>query len=300
MFDDENDESILLNCGSCSESSGKLTLCIWCSRTGLCKKCLDPSALPYVCGTLKWCCSACSKLNLTEYLCLISSKLSKLEKIETDVTEIKQSLKQTIDAATEPEQLSNHMIMPTNGSYTRGFSGPLSNHSAMPTIGSYSGAVKTSMTLNPAKQMFEKSNKPRRESTNSISSDASRKRRRTTVTEVAVVQGKRSDTVFKGVKPAPRKPPRKHYFLSRVPPSIDKSAVMDSCHSQILDPIACRELPSRNKNLRSFHIVFPEEKTDMIECADTWPEDIILRRYFLNEEARIWLNTLNIEQLNNT
>ena len=162
------------------------------------------------------------------------------------------------------------MIMPTIGSYTRGLSGPLSNHMAMPTIGSYSGAVKRSMTLNPAKQMFEKCNKPRRESINSISSDASRKRRQTTVAEVAVVQGKRSDTVFRGVKPAPRKPPRKQYFLSRVPLSIDKPALMIFCHSQnflsLTDPIACHELPDRNKNLKSFHILFPEKNGEDRMC----------------------------------
>ena len=135
MFDDDNVDSIVINCGSCSESSGTLTISLWCSRTGLRKQCLAPSALPYVCGALKWCCSTCSKLNLSEYLCLISSKLSELDKIETDVTEIKQSLKQTTDAATEPEQLSNHMIMPTNGSYTREYSRPLSNYMVMTTIG---------------------------------------------------------------------------------------------------------------------------------------------------------------------
>ena len=75
---------------------------------------------------------------------------------------------------------------------------------------------------------------------------------------------------------------------------------MDFCDSQNVDSIACREPPSWNKNFKSFHIVCPEEKTDTIECADTWPEDIILRRYYLNEEARIRLNTLNVEQLSNT
>ena len=76
-------------------------------------------------------------------------------------------------------------------------------------------------------------------------------------------------------------------------PRILRESLLEYCQQKEMDPIACRELPSMRQNVKSFHLVIPEAKMDIAESSDTWPEHVILRRYFLNDEARSWLKTVN-------
>ena len=38
--------------------------------------------------------------------------------------------------------------------------------------------------------------------------------------------------------------------------------------------------------MKAFHISVPAAESSITEDSNIWPEDIILRRYLLNEEAR--------------
>ena len=114
------------------------------------------------------------------------------------------------------------------------------------------------------------------------------------VVDVNVVKGSQTgSTSFTGIELKPRGAPRRHYFVSRVSTNITKESLLEYCQQKELDPIACRELPSMRQNVKSFHLVIPEAKMDIAESSDTWPEHVILRRYFLNDEARSWLKTVN-------
>ena len=250
------------------------TLCMWCASAGLCKEC-DPFT-DYIlqCGSVQWSSEECSGVTPTRILSQLNAKLNKLNKIESDVSEIKESITNTQDdnifnepsAAETAKLLVNPINRPT---YAQKVVGP-----------------------NPPRPYFNFQNC--KDGHFSVSSDKSKKRKRS-VNEIAIVQGSKTNASFQGVQPKPRLPPRRHYFISRVPQSIDTASLLDYCNEQNMKPLACRELPSRNRQLKSFHVVFPEDTTELVESTETWPANIILRRYFLNEEARNWLKTLNSE-----
>ncbi len=97
---------------------------------------------------------------------------------------------------------------------------------------------------------------------------------------------------FQGTQPKPKGAPRRHYFVSRVAPEVTTEALLEHCKKQNLSPTACRELPSQRPDVKSFHLILPESKSDLAELNETWPEHVILRRYFLNYKARSWIKTM--------
>ena len=52
------------------------------------------------------------------------------------------------------------------------------------------------------------------------------------------------------------------------------------CDSKGLEPKAGRELPSKRPDMKSYHVIFPLSKEELVQPSETWPENIILRRYF--------------------
>ena len=103
-----------------------------------------------------------------------------------------------------------------------------------------------------------------------------------------------ASTSINGVKPSEREE-RRHYFLSRVSSTVDTTMLNDYCKEKNLTLLGCRELPSKRADMKSFHVVIPVNERIVAEKAETWPENIIVCRYFLNEEARTWLKSLNLQ-----
>lgn len=154
---------------------------------------------------------------------------------------------------------------------------------------SYSQIAKSSANLNSAKAIFDRRQPARR---GSVSSDGGSKRKKLEINPVTVITGSSSSGQLKGVEPKPRFPPRRHYFISRLSTEVNETNLVQYCQEKKMEPIACRELPSKRPDMKSFHIVFPETKVELIESEDAWPEHIILRRYFLNDEARKWIKDI--------
>ena len=225
---------------------------------------------------MNWICDECSKLSIKNLVLQLNLKLQKLDKIESDKTEVKQALIASHDKDVFTVCTGNEIVEAPSNPWHKP---------------SYAQKV---IETNPARNILG-IRKNRRDSAFSVTSDRSKKWKRS-VNEVAVLQGNKTNATFQGVQPKLKLPPRKHYFVSRVPVTVDTDSLLRYCNDQNLNPLACRELPSRNQQVKSLHIIFPDDKTELVECSDTWPENIILRRYFLNDEARAWLKTVNSGQ----
>ena len=53
-----------------------------------------------------------------------------------------------------------------------------------------------------------------------------------------------------------------------------------------------REITQEDHTLRSFHVIFAGEKSELIDSPDFWPQNTIVNRFFLNDEAKSWLKSL--------
>ena len=112
-------------------------------------------------------------------------------------------------------------------------------------------ADRTKASLNP----FFRRNQ-RRDSISSQVSGSREKRRRVSPVKVPVVTGTATASTVKGVKSAEREV-RRHYFLSRVTTDVDIDVLKEYCKEKNLTVLGCRELPSKRKDMKSFHIVVP-------------------------------------------
>ena len=57
-----------------------------------------------------------------------------------------------------------------------------------------------------------------------------------------------------------------------------------------------REVTRSGSSTRSFHLVFDEESSSVIETEDFWLDNVIPGRFFLNQEAIDWLKSLKKRQ----
>ena len=247
---------------------------------------------PYIVsvGKMSWKCDDCASISIAS---LLSKILPKLDVLSTDMNEVKKSLAdmRQPNVVQKPSYLER---------LTKG--GPKSNpfpelrrERAESTASNKSERKKRKLRnqqtddleldapslVDTEDETFQPSNKVR-----------NNKRK---VIPVHVLTGSKTDgnSTLSGVELKPRGPPRRHYFVSRVSSNVTTEILMNYCLHKDLEPIACRELPSMRQNVKSFHLVLPESKMDIAESSDTWPEHVILRRYFLNDEARSWLKTVN-------
>ena len=253
-------------CCACNGlSSDEPTRCLWCQKATICVECCPMDAISVKSGSTAWSCSSCSKLSIPNLLTSIAEKLNKIDAIQSEVILLRNDLKLSMERKDHQTDV-----------FTVCNSKP----------DTYAEQAKK-MTI--PQRIFKMD---RRNSSCSESNAENTKKRKREVAKVDVVLGKKTDAVLKGVKPADRKPPRKHYFISRVEKDVDISSLVNYCKAQNLgQPLACRELPSKNLNQKSFHLVFPEDKSELVESSDIWPEHISVR-YFLNEEERTWLKSL--------
>ena len=297
-------------CACCDEDIGEddnVLTCELCSFRFIKTTCVGMSA-KIACGSIQWKCPECSKISTANLLQQIMSKLSKIDEIGKDVEILKSQNRNERRGYTHVASLNrmdskgngaslNRLDSKGNSAYlhesvaTHDDNAELTESQNCTQVVSKqlyeSYADRTKASLNP----FFRRNQ-RRDSISSQVSGSREKRRRVSPVKVPVVTGTATASTVKGVKSAEREV-RRHYFLSRVTTDVDIDVLKEYCKEKNLTVLGCRELPSKRKDMKSFHIVVPAAECLIAEDSDTWPEDIILRRYFLNEEARTWLKSMN-------
>ena len=149
---------------------------MWCASAGLCKE-YDPFT-DYIlqCCSAQWSCGECSGVIPTRILSQLNVKLNKLNKIESDITEIKECITNTQD--------DNILNYPSAAEATK----PLVNLVNRPTY------AQKCVGPNPPQPYFSFQN--RKDSHFSVSSDKSKKRKRSAY-KIAIVQGSKTMLVFK-------------------------------------------------------------------------------------------------------
>ena len=94
---------------------------------------------------------------------------------------------------------------------------------------------------------------------------------------------------FSGVR---RKQSRRHIYLGRLNTNCTDELIKNWCANNGAELLHLREISREGSKLRSYHLVFPESSSDIIERSDFWPENVVHGRYYLNEEARNWLKSI--------
>ena len=308
-------------CACCDEDIGEddnVLTCELCSFRFIKTTCVGMSA-KIACGSIQWKCPECSKINTANLLQQIMSKLSKIDEIGKDVEILKSQNRNERRGYTHVASLNrmdskgngaslNRLDSKENSAYLHESVATHDDNAELPESQNCTQVVSKQLyesyadrtkgktvvamagshgSLNP----FFRRNQ-RRDSISSQVSGSREKRRRVSPVKVPVVTGTATASTVKGVKSAEREV-RRHYFLSRVTTDVDIDVLKEYCKEKNLTVLGCRELPSKRKDMKSFHIVVPAAECLIAEDSDTWPEDIILRRYFLNEEARTWLKSMN-------
>ena len=278
-----------IKCASCEVAcDSDIITCEICGLYAIHIQCLGNDPFHISVGKMSWKCDNCANVSIAS---LLSTILPKLDALSSDMSMVKNSI-------TEMKQ-SN---APQRPSYLDALS------KGVPKMNPFLDRRERldSAASNRSERKKRKlKNQQENEATDFTvdltetededmrpKNDARTSRKK--VVNVNVVKGSQTgSTSFTGVELKPRGAPRRHYFVSRVSTNITKESLHEYCQQKEMDPIACRELPSMRQNVKSFHLVIPEAKMDIAESSDTWPEHVILRRYFLNDEARSWLKTVN-------
>lgn len=98
------------------------------------------------------------------------------------------------------------------------------------------------------------------------------------------------DGNFKGVS----KPPgRKHMKICRVTKENTVETLKDYCLKNGVTVSHVREISREDSTFKSFHCVFESCDSEKVDSPDFWPADVTFGRYYLNDEARLWLRKLN-------
>ena len=230
--------------------------CDMCRSRCIKGACIGLTSAAVTCGSIQWRCPDCSKISTLSIFEQILLKMNKIDKLEKDVESLKSQ-----NFTSKPETFAN--VAKLNKSCPSGIINPFRRNQRTDSTSSQVSVTRTE------------------------------KRRRTSPVKVPVLVGtSAASTSIKGVKTSEREE-RRHYFLSRVSSTVDTTRLNDYCKEKNLTLLGCRELPSKRADMKSFHVVILVNESIVAEKAETWPENIIVRRYFLNEEARTWLKSLN-------
>ena len=100
-----------------------------------------------------------------------------------------------------------------------------------------------------------------------------------------------SSSLF-GVPKPPPPPPRWHIFAPRFAPSASPEELIAYCSNQGAKPVAVRVVSKRESKVKSFHCLFKNTMKDKIQSANFWPENVLIKTFRLNDEAREWLKKL--------
>ena len=271
-------------CTCCDEDIGQgdnVLTCDVCNFRCIKTTCVGMSTT-VACGSIQWKCPDCSKISTANLFQQIMSKLNKIDEIGKDVELLKSQNRNKRGQSYANVAAHDVVELPMSQN---------SIESSKQLSESYADRTKINAVTHGSLNPFLLRNQ-RRDSQSSQASGSREKRRRVSPVKVPVVTGTATASTIKGVKSSEREE-RRHYFLSRVAANVDTDVLKNYCKEKNLTVLGCRDLPSKRKDMKSFHIVIPAAESTIAENADTWPEDIILRRYFLNEEARTWLKSIN-------
>ena len=100
-----------------------------------------------------------------------------------------------------------------------------------------------------------------------------------------------SSTLF-GVPKPPPPPPRWHIFATRSAPSASPEELIEYCSNQVAKSVAVRVVSKPESKVKSFRCLFENTMKDKIQSADFWPENVLIKTFRLNDEAREWLKKL--------
>ena len=269
---DNGHQSVKIICCGCNKSmSEEPSLCVCCRKAAVCLRCCPLDSIVINPTSSMWSWNSCLRLSIHSLLTSIANKLNIVDDIQSEVLLLQDEFKQM---SRQNEQTSLDEVF--NLWFCQGKK--KCRDIERNTNAFYSEKWKTQILQ---KKLFHM-NIHRRNSF-IVSTGANNKKRKREVRQIEVVQGNKSNnnSRFKGLKPVEPKPPRNHYFLSRVDNSVDISILVEYCIAHNLDALlGSREIPCRSSDQKSFHLVFPANKTDLVESSDTWPENIVLRRYF--------------------
>ena len=92
-----------------------------------------------------------------------------------------------------------------------------------------------------------------------------------------------SSNDFNGVR---RKQSRRQIYLGRLNTNGTEELIKNWCAKNGAELLHLREISREGSKLRSYHLVFPESSSDIIERSDFWPKNVVHGGYYLNDEAR--------------
>ena len=232
---------------------------------------------PISCG-IHWKCKSCASLSVTDMLANVLERLKRLDTLCADVADLKSVVKKTI----KPRNFANVSRK------TRTGGGPpqlVDDKRSESTSSQSSSRVKRSRTDSEDLQ-----------ASNAAHVDPGTQPE---LSEFQVVIPRKKKPVFGtnrsgGTAFAPPKPPpRRHVYIGRLNKEVDAERIRAFCNENNTPLLHIRELSGHEAKTRSYHCVFVFQYS-AVDSPDFWPENVIVDRYRLNEEARSWLRSLRI------
>ena len=128
----------------------------------------------------------------------------------------------------------------------------------------------------------------------SVSSNSSSRKKRTRVEtpekKPAAIIGTSDSQTFLGVS---KPPPRRHIYVGRISKDYTADDVIKWCNEKDAPLQHIREVSIENGSFRSFHCVFSGDCCEKIENSAFWPKNVVVKRFFLNDNAKTWLKSLS-------
>ena len=271
MSDKDWQQPTLLKCIQCSTvSQDDVITCALCPAVIHCV-CLGVDISSAACGKLTWTCDSCGALpklsGLFSLLKSLDNKLSgvnyfaqRLDKLENEIGYLK------------PKSFAASIFSARRNSGTTYQPAKLRRDS-----------VFDETSINHANSELNKNNADTNLNKRKFSATESGQRKKTHIT------GANQNGAFQGVS---KPPPRRHIYLGRVSKEYGPTEVKQHCENSGAEVLHMREITKEDHTLRSFHVIFAGEKSELIDSPDFCPQNTIVNRFFLNEEAKSWLKSL--------
>ncbi len=85
--------------------------------------------------------------------------------------------------------------------------------------------------------------------------------------------------------------PRKHLYVGRVSKTHDVESIETYCGDSKMGLLHIRKVSKEDAMWNSFHCFF-DDSNSAVDNPNTWPTNVTIGRFRLNDEARQWLRTL--------
>lgn len=249
-------------CDKVPQSTDSLVSCQLCPKfTHL--RCLGLQENPII-GHLAWSCQQCGPIpKLSTILSSLSSMEAKLNSVlniadKVDIIERK---------------LNQNKVYPN------------------PRI--YSNVTKTGLNSAPSSsEPIETVFRGKLLRNNSVSSNSS-KRHRSDSQDKPVkpkfITGSSTSDSLQGVS---KPPPRRHVYVGRISKEFTDADVKSWCSANKAPILYIRKVSGDESIFNSFHCIFAGDLSEKIDSPAFWPENVIVKRFFLNEKAKVWLKSL--------